>query len=47
LTFRARQGEALGRPGIVEVIVEAEGATPKLVRVAGRAVIAFQSELEL
>jgi PhzF family phenazine biosynthesis protein len=47
LTFRARQGEALGRPGVVEVIVEAEGTTPKLVRVAGRAVIAFQSELEL
>ncbi|UCC85034.1 MAG: PhzF family isomerase [Gemmatimonadota bacterium] len=47
LTFRARQGEALGRPGVVEVIVEAEGTSPKLVRVAGRAIIAFQSELEL
>ncbi len=47
LTFRARQGEALGRPGVVEVIVEAEGTAPKLVRVAGRAVIVFQSELEL
>jgi PhzF family phenazine biosynthesis protein len=46
-TFRARQGEALGRPGVVEVIVEAEGSTPRLVRVAGRAVIVFQSELEL
>lgn len=47
LTFSARQGEALGRPGVVEVIVEAEGTAPKLVRVAGRAVIVFQSELEL
>lgn len=47
LTFRAQQGEAVGRPGVVEVMVEAEGTTPKLVRVAGRAVIAFQSELEL
>jgi PhzF family phenazine biosynthesis protein len=47
LSFRARQGEALGRPGIVEVSVEVEGSMPKLVRVAGRAVIAFQSELEL
>jgi PhzF family phenazine biosynthesis protein len=47
LSFRARQGEALGRPGTVEVIVEAEGTTPKQVRVAGRAVIAFKSEIEL
>jgi PhzF family phenazine biosynthesis protein len=47
LSFRALQGEALGRPGIVEVTVETEGSTPKVVRVAGRAVIAFQSELEL
>jgi PhzF family phenazine biosynthesis protein len=47
LSFRALQGEALGRPGTVEVIVEAEGTTPKLVRVAGRAVIAFKSEIEL
>jgi len=47
LTFRARQGEALGRPGVVEVMVDAEGTTPKRVRVAGRAVIVFQSKLEL
>ncbi len=47
VTFRARQGEAIGRPGVVEVIVDAEGTTPRRVRVAGRAVIAFQSELEL
>jgi PhzF family phenazine biosynthesis protein len=47
LSFRARQGEALGRPGDVEVEVEAVGRTPTLVRVAGRAVIVFQAELEL
>jgi len=47
LTFRARQGEALGRPGVVEVTVEAEGSVPKLVRVAGRAVIVFRSEVVL
>ena len=47
LTFRARQGEALGRPGVVEVTVEAEGSVPKLVRVAGRAVIVFRSEIAL
>jgi PhzF family phenazine biosynthesis protein len=47
LVFRARQGEALGRPGVVEVIVEAQGSRPTVVRVAGRAVIAFRADLEL
>ncbi|MGH8144915.1 MAG: PhzF family isomerase [Rhodanobacteraceae bacterium] len=47
LAFRARQGEAIRRPGVVEVSVDAEGWTPKVVRVGGRAVIAFQSELDL
>ncbi|NNG17371.1 MAG: PhzF family isomerase [Gemmatimonadales bacterium] len=47
LRFRARQGEAMGRPGIVEVTVRAVGAEPTLVQVAGRAVIVLRSELEL
>jgi PhzF family phenazine biosynthesis protein len=47
LSFRARQGEALGRPGVAEVEVEAQGSVPTRVRVAGRAVIAFQTDLEL
>ncbi|MEE8572170.1 MAG: PhzF family isomerase [Gemmatimonadota bacterium] len=47
LSFRAQQGEAMGRPGTVEVEVEVEGTEPRVVRVGGRAVIAFQSELEL
>ncbi|MGD8868646.1 MAG: PhzF family isomerase [Gemmatimonadales bacterium] len=47
LVFRARQGEALGRPGLVEVTVETEDSVPKLVRVAGRAVIVFRCEIEL
>lgn len=46
-TFRARQGEAIGRPGVVEVSVEVDGSTPRVVHVAGRAVIVFRSELEL
>ncbi len=46
-SFRARQGEALGRPGLAEVTVEAEGSTPRRVRVGGRAVIVFRSGLEL
>jgi PhzF family phenazine biosynthesis protein len=46
-SFKARQGDACGRPGIIEVTVEMEMGEPKLVRVGGRAVIAFRSELEL
>jgi PhzF family phenazine biosynthesis protein len=47
LSFRGRQGEAIGRAGTVEVEVEVEDGEPSVVRVAGRAVIAFQSEIEL
>jgi len=47
LTFRARQGEAMGRPGIVEVSVDVEDGSPRIVRVAGGAVIVYQSTLEL
>jgi len=47
MSFRARQGEALGRPGTVEVEVEVEGTAPMVVRVAGRAVVVFKTELEL
>jgi PhzF family phenazine biosynthesis protein len=47
LSFRARQGEAMGRPGTVEVEVEVQDSTPMLVRVAGRAVIVLRSEIEL
>lgn len=46
-SFRARQGEAIGRPGTVDVTVELEGGKPKVVRVGGRAVVAFKTELEL
>jgi PhzF family phenazine biosynthesis protein len=45
--FRAQQGEALGRPGIVEVEVRLEGGIPVQTRVGGRAVIVFQTEIEL
>ena len=47
LTFRARQGEAMGRPGVVEVSVDVEDWSPRIVRVAGGAVIVYQSTLEL
>lgn len=45
--FRARQGEAMGRPGVVEVSVELRGSEPSVVRVAGRAVIVFKTTVEL
>lgn len=47
LTFKARQGEAIGRPGTVEVTVEIAEGKPTAVRVGGSAVIVFQSELVL
>lgn len=47
LCFKGRQGEAIGRPGTVEVTVELESGIPKTVRVAGQAVIAFTGELQL
>lgn len=47
LSFHARQGEAMGRPGTIEVIVEVENNLPKRVKVGGRAVIAFKTEIEI
>ena len=46
-TFKGRQGEAMGRPGTVEVTVQLDRGAPALVRVAGRATIAFQGRLLL
>jgi len=46
-TLKAYQGSALGRPGEVEVEVDVVDGQPHRVRVAGRAVIAFRSEIEL
>ena len=45
--IKARQGEAMGRPDIVEVLVELDGDQPKTVRVGGRAVVAFETTPEL
>lgn len=45
--FRAKQGEAIGRPGIVEVEVRLEDGIPVQVRVGGQAVIVFQATIEL
>jgi PhzF family phenazine biosynthesis protein len=45
--FKAKQGEAIGRPGVVEVIVDSINNEPAKVRVAGQAVIAFKTQIEL
>lgn len=45
VTFNGKQGEAIGRPGIVTVTVETRDDTPVKVQVAGEAVVAFQTEM--
>lgn len=45
--FQIRQGEALGRPGGMEVRVEVEDGEPRLVRVVGGAVVVFRTEVEV
>lgn len=45
--FKAMQGEAIKRPGIIEVEVKIENQEPAEVKIAGNAVIIFRSELTL
>jgi len=45
-SFKSKQGEAIRRAGIVEVIVEIEKGVPTKVKVAGEAVIVFKTEIE-
>lgn len=45
LVFKGQQGEAIGRLGTVEVEVEIEEDRPTMVKVGGRAVIVFRTEL--
>ncbi len=45
--FMAQQGEAIGRAGIVEVSVDINDGKPEKVRVGGRAVIIFKTEIKL
>ncbi len=46
-SFSAKQGEAIGRAGIIDVEADIENAEPVQVRISGKAVIAFQAELIL
>lgn len=45
--FKGQQGEAIGRLGTVDVTVHLEKGEPVQVQIAGRAVIAFHTEIEL
>lgn len=45
--FKAKQGETMKRPGIIEVEVKIEDKEPVEVKVLGNAVIIFKSELSL
>lgn len=44
--FRAKQGEAMGRPGFVDVEVESQSGIPVKIKAGGNAVSAFQTEIE-
>lgn len=45
--FRGKQGEAIGRPGIVDVTVEIETGQPVKTKVGGQAIVVFQTTLQL
>ncbi len=47
ITFKGKQGEAIGRPGIVSVTVEVEDSQPVKVQVGGDATVAFKTEIEI
>ncbi len=47
LRFKGKQGEAIGRPGIVEVNVTIEKNEPVQVQIGGNAVIVFQTEIKV
>lgn len=45
--FKALQGEAMNRPGVIEVHVKIENNEPIEVKVIGTAIIVFKSEIEV
>ena len=45
--FRGQQGRALGRPGEVRVEVQEYGGEAYSVRVAGNAIIVFETRIQL
>ena len=45
--FRGEQGVAMGRPGYVDVVVEISDGEPEKVRISGRALTVFTTEISL
>jgi PhzF family phenazine biosynthesis protein len=46
-SFIGRQGEAINRPGDIEVSVKIVNDKPILVRISGNAVVVFKTEIEV
>jgi len=46
-SYKGKQGEAINRPGIIEVEVEIENGLPRKVKIGGRARVVFKTEIEL
>lgn len=44
-TFKAKQGETIGRAGVIEVEVKIDNTEPVEVKISGNAVVVFQSEI--
>ena len=45
--FNSRQGEAIGRPGVVNVKVSIANDLPSLIQIKGEAVVIFKTEIEI
>lgn len=45
--LRAKQGEAMGRPGVIDVRVKVEAGRPVRVQIGGEAVVVFRTEIAL
>ncbi len=43
----ARQGEAMGRPGVARVWIGCDGRKPREVRVSGDAVLVFTTTIDI
>ncbi len=47
VSFKGKQGQAMGRPGIVDVTVHVSDQKPEKVQIGGPAVVAFQTEIDI
>ncbi len=45
--FKAKQGQAMGRPGMIEILVTIEDQQPQLVQITGDAVVVFRTTMEM